>query len=72
MRVGALVDEHAVHRRAQVGPVVEVEAAQVELVRLALAAVLADDQPGNRLKHFSGPVNRSRFELLLRHQARIC
>ena len=67
--VAALVDEHAVHRRPQVGAVVEVEAAQVELVRLALAAVLADDEPGCGFQQLAGAVDGARFELLLGHGA---
>ena len=71
MRVGSLIDQHAVDRRSQVRAVVEVEAAQVKLIRLALAAVLADDEPGNRLQNFAGAVDSSRFQLLLRHQTLI-
>jgi hypothetical protein len=69
MRMGALVDQHAVHRGPEVGAVVEVEAAQVELVGLAFAAMLADDQAGNGFEHFAGPVHRACLELLLRDDA---
>jgi hypothetical protein len=57
MRVAALVDRHAVHRGAQVGAVIEVEAAQVELIGLALAAMLADDQARHRFQHFAGTIH---------------
>ena len=46
MAMAALIDNHAVDGGAQIRTMVEVEASQIELVRLALAAVLADDQAG--------------------------
>ena len=47
-------------RRREVGAVIEVEAAQVVLVGLALAAVLADDDAGHGLEHLAGPRHRAR------------
>jgi hypothetical protein len=46
--MAALVDRHAVHCGAQVGTVIEVEAAQVELVGLAFASpgVASSSSPG--------------------------
>ena len=69
VRVAALVDQHAVDGGAQVGAMVQVEAAQVELVGLALAAVLADDQARHRFQQLARPVHGARFQLLLRHHA---
>jgi hypothetical protein len=69
MRVAALVDRHAVHRGAQVGAVIEVEAAQVELIGLALAAMLADHQTRHRFQHFAGTVHGARRQFLLRDRA---
>ena len=63
--MAALVDRHVVDRGAQVGAVIEVETAQIELVSLAFAAMLADDQAGRRLKQFAGPVNGAHLQLLL-------
>ncbi len=53
----------------EVGAVVEVEAAQVELVGLAFAAVLTDDQPRGCFEQFARPVDGARIELLLGHGA---
>ena len=68
----SLVHQHAVHRRTQVGAVIEIEATQVELVGLALAAVLADDQARHRFQQLAGPIDRARFKLLLRDGAHAC
>ena len=46
VRMRTLIDDHAVDSRAQIGAVIEVEAAQVELIGFAFATVLTDDQPG--------------------------
>jgi hypothetical protein len=43
--------------------VIEVEPAQVVLVGLPLAAVLTDDESGNRFQHLAGPHQRPRFDL---------
>jgi hypothetical protein len=64
--VAALIDQHAVNGGAQISAVVQVKAAQVKLVRLAFAAVLADDQAGHRFQHFTRAVNRADVKLLLR------
>jgi hypothetical protein len=53
MRVRRQVDRHAQHAGCEVGAVVEVEAAQEELVGLAVAAVLRGDETGHRLQHFT-------------------
>ena len=72
MRMAALVDQHSVNRGAQVGAVVQIESAQVELVGFAFAAVLADDQAGNGFQQFTRPVNSAGFQLLLRYDAFVC
>ena len=56
-------------RRREVGAVIEVEAAQVVLVRLALAAVLADDDARHGFEHFAGAHDRPRVELPRRDRA---
>ena len=71
MGVAALVDQHAINRGAQIGAVVQVEAAQVKLVRLALATVLAHHQARHRLQHFTRAVHGTRFKLLLGDDARV-
>jgi hypothetical protein len=57
------------HPGREVGAVVDVEAADVVLVRLPLAAVLADDDPGYRLEHLGRPVHRPPLHLLAAHDA---
>ena len=57
------VHRHASDRRREVGAVIEVEAAQVVLVGLALAAVLADDDARDGFEDFAGPHDRPRVEL---------
>ncbi|MNN52301.1 hypothetical protein D3C81_1669900 [compost metagenome] len=69
--MAALVDGHLVDRGAQVRAMIEVEAAQVELVGLSLAAMLADDQSRHGFEQFAGPVAGARIELLLRDAARV-
>ena len=61
--VGRHVDRHAGDGRGEVGAVVEVEPAQVVLVGLSLAAVLADDQPGYGLEHLGRAHHRAGVEL---------
>ncbi len=46
------IDGHAVHAQADVGTVVEVEAAQKQLLGLAAARVLADEQPRHHAQDF--------------------
>ena len=60
------VDRHAGDRRREVGAVIEVEAAQVVLVGLALAAVLADDDARHGLEHFAGAHDRPRVRAAAR------
>ena len=69
VRMRALIDQHAVDRRAQVGAMIEIEPAQVKLIGLAFAAMLADDQSGRRLEQFAGAIHRPGLQLLLRHGA---
>ena len=57
------VHRHARDRGCEVGPVIEVEAAQVVLVGLALAAVLADDDTRDGFEDFAGAHDRARVEL---------
>ena len=57
------VHRHARDRRREVGAVIEVEAAQVVPVGLALAAVLADDDARNGFEDFAGPHDWARLEL---------
>ena len=61
MRMRALVHDHAVDRGAQIGAVIEIESAQIKLVRFALAAVLADDEAGHRFQQLTGAVHRARL-----------
>ena len=69
MRVRRHVHRHAGERRREVGAVIEVEAAQVVLIRLALPAVLTDHDAWHRFEHLSGPHHRARVELPRRDRA---
>ena len=57
------VHRHTGDAGGKVGAVVEVEAAQVILVRLALSAMLARDESGYCLEHRSRSEDRTRLEL---------
>jgi hypothetical protein len=50
-------------------PVIQVEASQVVLVRLAFSAVLADHEPGDRLEDFPGAQDRALVDLPPRDRA---
>ena len=50
VRMRGHIDRDAVHARREVGAVVEIEGTQEVLVRLAVAAVLRDDQARNHLE----------------------
>ncbi len=65
MRVGAgrHVDRHARDRGREVGAVIEIEPAQIVLVGLSLAAVLADNHAGHRLEHLAGAHDGSFLQL---------
>ncbi len=64
VRVRRQVHRHVVYRGEEVGAVIEIEAAQEILVRLAVAAVLRDDHSGNVLEHFARPQHRPRLDQL--------
>jgi hypothetical protein len=59
------VHRHAIDGGREIRAVVEVEAAQEELVRLAVAAVLRDDESRHHFHELSGAKYRSQRELLL-------
>jgi hypothetical protein len=63
------VDRHAFHARQEVGAMVEVEAAQEQLVRLPVTRVLRDDQARNQLEDLAGAQERPVFELFVEHGA---
>jgi len=67
--VGGHVHRHAVDRRGEVGPVVEVEAAQEILVGFAVAAVLGDDEPRHHFQHLARAQQRTALEFLRGHGA---
>ena len=69
VRVRRHVDRHAVDEGREVGAVVEVEAAQVVLVRLAVAAVLRHDHAGHELEHLGRPQGRPALDQLRGHGA---
>jgi hypothetical protein len=54
VRMGGHVHRHPGDPGGEVGAVVEVIASQEELVRLAVAGVLGDDQSWNGFEHLSG------------------
>ena len=59
------VDRRAVDEEGDVGPVVQVEAAQEVLLRLAAAGVLHGEEPGDRLEHALRAEARAEAELRL-------
>ncbi len=63
------VDRHTGNRRREIGAVIEIEAPQVVLVGLPLAAVLADGETGNGLEHFGGPHDGPSLQLARRDRA---
>jgi hypothetical protein len=63
VRVGGHVDRRPRHEGGQVGTVIDVEAANVILVRLALAAVLADHHAGHRFEDLSRTEHRPLLDL---------
>ena len=63
MTVSRQVDRHAGNRCREVRPVIEVEPAEVVLIRLAFAAVLADDDAGHGFEDFARAHHRPRVEL---------
>jgi len=64
MPVRGHVHRHAVDARGEVGAVVEleVEAAQEILVRLAVATVLRDDDPGHEFQHLARALGRAALQ----------
>ena len=69
MGMGGHVGRHAHHPGGEVGAVVQVEATQVVLVGLAVAAVLGNDQAGDDFQHLAGAQQRAGGQLFLRHRA---
>ena len=59
------IDRLAVHRDREVGAVVEIEAADEILVRLAVARVLGDDDAGHHLEQLAAAEDRPGGEFLL-------
>ena len=64
VRVRGHVDRHAVERGGEVGAVVEVEAAQVKLVRFPATGMLRDDDAGDGLDDLADALKRTPRELL--------
>ena len=72
VRVRPEVYRHAVDVRIQVRAVIELETAQVVLICLTAAAVLADDEAGNIFQHFARAQQRARRDLFLVDRAGRC
>ena len=66
MGVGRHVDRHVVDGYREVGAVIEIDATQVVLVRLALAAMLADEEAGDALEQLPGAHEGPVLYVLLR------
>jgi hypothetical protein len=64
MAVRRQVHRDPVDRGGEVGPVIEIESAQEELIRLSSSAVLRRDQPRHRLENLARPRERPTGELL--------
>ena len=69
MRVGAHVDRHVIDEEADIGAMVEREAAQEILIGFSSAAVLGDDEARHAFEHLARHVGRSGFQLLLGYDA---
>lgn len=59
VRMGRHIDRDAGNVSREVRPVIEIEATQEILVRLAVTRVLGNDQPGHHLEHFARPLQRN-------------
>ncbi len=64
MSVRRQIDGNAVEKAGQVSAMVEVETSKKILVRLAVAAVLGDDDSGHGFEHFPGTADGAFLELL--------
>ena len=69
MPVAAHVDRCAIDMASQIGAMIQVEAAQEELVSLARAAVLGGDQPGHRFGQFADPRPGPVLEVAIAHRS---
>ncbi len=63
MAVRRQIHRHAGNRCREIGPVIEIEATQIILIRLSLAAVLTDRDAWHCFEHFAGPHHRPGVEL---------
>ena len=66
------VHRNARHRGGEVRSMIEVEAAQVELIGLPLTTVLADHDAGDGFEDFAGAHDRPHGELARRDRALAC
>jgi hypothetical protein len=62
--VRAHVDGNAVDADGEIGSMIEVETAQEILIRLALSAMLRNDDAGHIFENFSSAVRRARLDLI--------
>ena len=69
MPVGGHVHRHAVHRRIEIGAVIQIETAQEVLIGLAAARMLGGDQPGHRFHYLPGSQNRTGAQFVTVHPA---
>ena len=69
LAVGAHIHRHAVDIGGKIGAVVQIEAAQEVLVRLAGAAVLGHHHARHQLHHIAGAQQRAQRDLLLADKA---
>ena len=56
MRIGWLINRHVVNERREIRAVIEVEAADHELIRLALPGMDGHDQTRHRLQHLTDAI----------------
>ena len=69
VRMSGQVHRHAHQGSRKIRAVIQVETAQVILVRFAIARMLADDQTGYHFHDFSGAQYRAVLQLFCRHRA---
>ena len=69
MRVCRLVDRHAIDKGTQIGAMVQIIAAQQELIGFAFATVARDLQPGHRFEQLSHSECRVQGKFVINNDA---
>ena len=67
MRMGGLIDRHAVDVGLEIRPVIQVVSPHQVLVRFSLAAMQCHDEPRHRFQQLTRPIGRQHLKLLVGH-----